>query len=271
MLELDFGGWFECRLATDPDPFDEPRGVSGTTFACPGEPDLDRVIRFGPRGAGRRPGPEVGVRVTGASREGRAVEHPLTGAAVRLVGAPRFEGRNGLLGTPGTEVIDPFELAVEGAGVRLGRRDRLDAQDGSPLEAAPDAPARRAGGGIERGVAVSAEIARATGIEDFLEHRLARAEAIERALAAARSAGDRVGAAGFERRRAALGAVARMRVSYAFAVGEWGGAGWLEGDLPGPAVDLDAPWPLRFWMGAWDGDALCGFVSGRLGLAERVR
>jgi hypothetical protein len=30
---LKFGGWFQCRLATDPDPCDEPRGVSGYVHA----------------------------------------------------------------------------------------------------------------------------------------------------------------------------------------------------------------------------------------------
>ena len=48
MLRLRFGGWFQCRLATDPDPADEPRGVSGSIKALPGEPDLDRIIRLQP-------------------------------------------------------------------------------------------------------------------------------------------------------------------------------------------------------------------------------
>ena len=37
---LKFTGWFQCRLATDPDPTDEPRGVSGYVRAVAGEPDL---------------------------------------------------------------------------------------------------------------------------------------------------------------------------------------------------------------------------------------
>ncbi len=37
MLVVNFAGWFQCRLATDPDPTDEPRGVSGFTFALAGE------------------------------------------------------------------------------------------------------------------------------------------------------------------------------------------------------------------------------------------
>lgn len=48
MIMMKFSGWFQCRLATDPDPSDEPRGVSGYMKALPGEPDLDRIIRFQP-------------------------------------------------------------------------------------------------------------------------------------------------------------------------------------------------------------------------------
>src|SRR5512133_460655 len=65
MLSLHFAGWFQCRLATDPDPADEPRGVSGFTFAYPGEPDLDRVIRFARPEAQRAP---VGRRAVRAAR-----------------------------------------------------------------------------------------------------------------------------------------------------------------------------------------------------------
>ena len=43
MLVIEFNGWFQCRLATDPDPYDEPRGVSGYVHAYAGEPDLDRL------------------------------------------------------------------------------------------------------------------------------------------------------------------------------------------------------------------------------------
>jgi hypothetical protein len=263
MLMLAFAGWFECRLATDPDPADEPRGVSGTTFACPGEPDLDRVIRFQPGPATRRPGPAVGVRITVVSRGGRPVGHPLIGAPVELAGEPRFEGRNRLLGVPGTEAIDPLEIVIESAGLRLSRRDWLAAGDAGLVQAGPGALGRRAGGGIERGDAVTAALVRATGVDDFLAYRLERAAGIDAALAATR---DPLAVAALRRRREALGAVARMRVSYAVDIGELGGHGSVDGLEAG--VDCHTPWPLRFWMGAWDADALCGFVSGTLGLPD---
>src|ERR1700761_356792 len=95
-LILSFEGWCMIRLATDPDPSDEPRGISGYTFAFAGEPDLDRILNLQPR-AGRRyrsHGPQPGVRVRRAERsDGRAVA-ALEGAAVDLLGDPIIENRN---------------------------------------------------------------------------------------------------------------------------------------------------------------------------------
>ena len=48
-LVLEFEGWCSLRLPTDPDPSDEPRGISGYTFAFAGEPDLDRILNLQPR------------------------------------------------------------------------------------------------------------------------------------------------------------------------------------------------------------------------------
>ena len=60
---LKFNGWFQCRLATDPDPTDEPRGVSGYVRAVAGEPDLDRILRLQPPVVQRSYCPQVGVKV----------------------------------------------------------------------------------------------------------------------------------------------------------------------------------------------------------------
>ncbi|MCT4622796.1 MAG: hypothetical protein N4A46_04170 [Schleiferiaceae bacterium] len=40
-IELQFEGFWQCRLATDPDPSDEQRGVSGFTYAIAGESLLE--------------------------------------------------------------------------------------------------------------------------------------------------------------------------------------------------------------------------------------
>src|SRR5579859_3431489 len=106
MWTLDFDGWFQCRLATDADPFDEKRGVDGWNFAFAGEPDLDRIIRFQTPVAQRSHGPAVGVRVQAVSSNGQGVAgHALIGAAVDLIDGPVFEGRDGLISTSAKEPI----------------------------------------------------------------------------------------------------------------------------------------------------------------------
>lgn len=45
-LYVRFQGYFACRIATDPDPTDEPRGMSGYTMALANEDPLDQVIRL---------------------------------------------------------------------------------------------------------------------------------------------------------------------------------------------------------------------------------
>src|SRR5438067_16813 len=105
-FDLGFSGWFQVRLATDPDPCDEPRGVSGYSWALPGEPDLDRIIRFQPNAPFLRAGcaPEVrpGVVVQHVSMSERELaDHPLAHARVDLVDGPKFEGRNGIVAEDG--------------------------------------------------------------------------------------------------------------------------------------------------------------------------
>ncbi len=43
-LDISFEGFWLCRLATDPDPSDEPRGVSGFTYSVAGESLLEPSI-----------------------------------------------------------------------------------------------------------------------------------------------------------------------------------------------------------------------------------
>src|ERR1044071_301996 len=45
-LDINFDGYFMCRLATDPDPTNEERGMSGYTMALANEDPLDQVIRL---------------------------------------------------------------------------------------------------------------------------------------------------------------------------------------------------------------------------------
>lgn len=123
MLICEFTGWMQIRLATNPDPTDEPRGVSGYTFALPGEPDLDRVVRTSNPVAPRSHAPAIGVFVRAV--QGSA-DHPLAGARLDLVGAPRFESVNEVVMAQGTQILEPFEIALTKDAFRLQRRAYID-------------------------------------------------------------------------------------------------------------------------------------------------
>jgi hypothetical protein len=134
MLELYFEGWFQCRLARDPDPSDEKRGISGASFATVYEPDLDRIIRLNDAVASRarylpddHQVPPVGVSVTSVYIHGqKTTTHPLLGARVDLLDDPVFNSLNGIFSTPGNEIIDPFHISVSRENLRLSRRDLWD-------------------------------------------------------------------------------------------------------------------------------------------------
>ena len=134
MLELHFEGWFQCRLARDPDPCDEKRGISGASFATVYEPDLDRVIRLNDPVASRalllpqgHQVPQVGVSVKAVYIGGEKCEaHPLLGARVDFLDNPAFQGLNGVFQAVGCEPIDPFRICVSGKNVVLKRKDLWD-------------------------------------------------------------------------------------------------------------------------------------------------
>lgn len=264
MIELSFDGWFQCRLATDPDPSDEPRGVSGWTFALPGEPPLDRIIRTQPISTvPRTHGPAVGVTVREVSVEGLVQPaHPLLGAEFELLSDPVFEGRNGLATEDTEEPIFPLHFRIAKAGLEIvGRhRDRLTgewvlqrATGIAPISQRalvatrtgdPRAfwSARRAALLADFGTA-SSDVER-----EGLRWRLAP---IERAL----QAEDDV----------IVGAVPMsIGLRYAFALD----GPWHSTNLPGAAP---SGWSLNLWTGCWDADALCGFMEGSLQLPTRSR
>jgi len=142
-LELQFEGFFQCRLATDPDPPSETRGVSGYTFALANESDLDQVIHLQKDEIAacdfREPfppylkceSPQFGVFVRQVLRNG--VPDPgnvFTGASVRLLRDAKFEIRNQIVADGSNQlipVIAPFEIDIRGRnGAVLRRFDPLD-------------------------------------------------------------------------------------------------------------------------------------------------
>jgi hypothetical protein len=266
-IELHFKGFFECRLATDPDPFDEPRGVSGWTFALPGEPDLDRFIRFQSTGAVLRwGGPAIGVKVWQVVDQGAAQPaHPLVGASVRFGEASVFEGRNGLVAPSGFEPVFPFEISIE-AGAFSCRRAMNDPGTNRPQLV------MSSGRGRKPALLVEA------GITDIVTYRAQRAKTVADRLAIET---DPRAKAGLKKRKNMLdqpslpgvlmwGPVpAEYFVDYDYTLSAPSGV------LNDPAgvlkdVDLDSPWQARFSLGGWDADALAGFASGALTLPQIV-
>ena len=260
MLSLDFAGWFQCRLATDPDAYDEPRGQNGWTFAMPGEPDLDRLIRFHDPVAPRSRGPQVGVfvrevRVNGAG----AARHPLLGVRVKLIDGPVFEGRNGEIATSANEPIVPFHLRIETAGVVLMGRDPIEL--GDPNEVARRQPVDFQGN--------SPEVSQVTGIVDRAAYRQERRNLLQADLA---SEPDPTRRSALQKRIDELGrgsirvSSLGFRLSYQFDLR--GPNEWTDPDRTlGPAPTAGAAWSVRFWMGGWDADALCGYVRGSFEIA----
>ena len=255
MLTLNFEGWFQCRLATDPDPSDEPRGVSGWTFAVAGEEDLARVIRLQEPVSPRSHGPEVGVVVRTVTVDERHIpDHPLVGGQVELLDEPKFEGRNGIVAEDAAEATDPFHLRIAG-GVTLRRKDILDPQnpEGKIHEVDPSVLKRRQpveGEAVER-----AEIADATGIMDYAGYRRERKEKLETDL---KGAGDPVLWTALRKRIADLKESLEKRdirvgILGASLIDRFAIRGPAEvvgdRDVLGGIVGTSPPWPVEFWAG----------------------
>ena len=274
-LRLDFEGWFQARLATDPDPTDEPRGVSGTTFALAGEPDFDKIIRFQrpPKGTVRPCTPRVGVTVRQVSISGRPAppDHPLRNARVNLLNEPWLYSRNRILGSPGQEPIDPIHLEVKGKGITFARRTFLDPSNPTmtPWEASAARLLRHAPTSITMN---DPEAGKVTGIVDYRGYRTARLDALRRVLA---DEEDPVARVALEKRIAEIVDSLRhqddRRIGYLAVVQTF--------DLPlsgpmtlsrgyerrlGARVRPQDTWPFTFWMGTWDCDALCGYSRGHV-------
>lgn len=274
---LEFGGWCLIRLATDPDPSDEPRGVSGYTFALAGEPDLDRVVRFQPPPdsvfALRSHSPAVGVTVTRVTRDDSGAELPgIAGAPVELLGEPRLENRQWALTLPGYEPIVPFHLRIiTSTGLSIERSTPLNPADpGQPVWKAPAAVLAEHGA---QGISCAPELIRqATGLDDPLTEVIRRLGALQEELDAGEV--DATGRTALDARiselQYAVDNPTDRRVGMREFIEQF--AFELEGPvevtdghgLLGGTPDTDARWPITFWIGGWDPDALCAYVKGSL-------
>ena len=292
MLVIHYGGRFQCRLATDPDPTEELWGISGPTFAGAGEPPLDRLIRLNDPVALRPPftQAEFGVCVSGVEQitldalgheTGREwlPDHPLIGARLELLEEARFHQRNYIIVTGLVSPIDPFHLRIRGLGERGGvtitRRDEWDmTRPGLTIDDIYLDPAIL--GRRKQAMEVwSARLVGQTGVgnyDTYFDDRLAflkdwlerETDPDARALLMRRigsieefafDSGTRVGARGF----LSMLSTYTMDLNGLASVDD-------PDDCLGGVVGTQQNWPMEFWLGAYDVDTMTGLMKGTLTL-----
>ncbi|MGZ3453754.1 MAG: hypothetical protein ACXWUG_13260 [Polyangiales bacterium] len=283
-LVLSFQGFFQMRMATDPDPSDDPRGVSGYTYALPGEPDLDGIVHLQPYedgvwerafGPDHAPGPRVGVNVYDARIDGTFVPD-IIGARLSMPGLRMVE-RNGLVVRNDYFAVDPVRAILTNGCVRvLDREDFLDGKSFAfPITDATSEMLKRRQ--PKKFVGGSDEAARANGLpngqpDTLLADRKARRENLVALLA---KTTDPVERSALETRIQQLDllhqwwniSVTPRPVDRRASSLGWQFTGWSVG-LNGTVrsnhlqADTSQEWPLEFWMGGWDGDALTAYMRG---------
>ncbi len=281
-LILQFDGWCQIRLPTDPDPTDEPRGASGYTFAFAGEPDLDRIVRLQPSDTVpvRSHGWPIGVSVRDAFRQEAGVNHEipgLVGASVELLGEPRLENRNWTLTPAGYEPIVPFDLQIANEELRIRRRAPLDpAHPDAPLWALePNLLQAQGANGVEF---EPETVGRATGIWDSLQiakERLARLRGdLEMVTTVPDGTPEQTALrARISELEIGIGDPTDRRIVARYYVERFGfdmlGDSRIDGNQTGVlggtlAEGAEHPWSVRFWIGAWDPDVLSAYFEGVL-------
>lgn len=250
MVTIKFQGWFECRLATDPDPTDELRGVSGYTRCLPGEPDFDRIIRCHNPKVNRSHTPMVGVYVTKIISKNTVLnKHPLIGAKFNLENEPKFNGYGGIIGDNGEEPIVPVIISIRKDNFQLLRS--LKEEEVYPFDESKPTNKILMGGN---------DIVENTGIWDIDEVILQRISLLENDLKKISNEIERFNILeriNFLRTRFA-GMFFNVRVNWNLQLK---GTINFENNTHINIFD-NAPWILNFWMGGWDTDGLCGYLSG---------
>lgn len=297
MLVVEFSGYALMRIPTDPDPTDEPRGVSGYTFVFANEPNLDREIRLQPDARFIRshsPQP-MGVFVKRAEKRfadpGKVAQDlpGLVGAKMNWEDGPKLENRNLILTVAGQEPIIPFNMRISNDDISIYRTVPINSADPSQpvYKANPGDLARMAAYGM---YPEPDTIGRATGVTDpykRLLERIALLEADKAQLEAAppsEDAGNRLAVINGRLKQLRIGRdnpndrrVANSTMVERFSFGMDGGNCEIEGaqdrilggtlnDAPFGPAGKPAPsgWQISFWIGAWDSDLLCAYFEGTL-------
>lgn len=299
MLDINFEGYFMCRLATDPDPTNEERGMSGYTMALAIEDPLDQVIRLQAtadwlKRNARPPLPDmsakVGVKVRTANLNGAPYDGAkgVIGASVYLDGAdfplpgPTFESRNSTVGSDDSFafVVNPFNLRIQNdeTGVKLTASDYLEPKDPKlPLWRIvdPNIYARRLPTCATIG---DTEVTEAVNVFDAYGYFRDRRRYLGKLI---RDTCAERGEARSDEERARCDAQIESYRSRIYQLQHWGDrvinkiqtkVGWeyaingpqaVEGNLGG-TVDTSRPWGVKYWFGGWDGDLLLGYMRGTL-------
>jgi hypothetical protein len=307
LLEIQFEGFFMCRLATDPDPTNEERGVSGYTIALVHEDPLDQVIRTqiedktflkrNLREPAQRMNIRIGVDVNNVLFDGQPWYGPardaLSGAKVYLEGkdepfqGPIFDSRNNIVGSDDNMafVVNPFELALRHKnGLVFEAKDWLDPADPErkiwQIED-PTTYARRLPSFASGSTAAQAAIR----VFDWNAYFADRMKYLRQRIAELEEKKAGKSPAKIEELETRIQAMQSrifmiefwgdrfhtklgFQVTYAFNVN---GPQKVHDpkNLLGGTVSEGQPWPVTFWMGSWDGDLLVGWMQGSLSVPFR--
>ena len=291
-LIIQFSGWILMRIPTDPDPTDEPRGVSGYTFAFGNEPDLNREIFFWETDIykARSYTFPIGVRVDNATRIDAQTGKPIAITALKDARVdllrdkvtqlgPRLENRNWTLTPAGFEPIVPFNLKIQGNSITLFRSAPLTPKaPNTPVWKIPEDILQSFGA-----VGVTFEpatVGNATGIWDSLQVAVNRRAALEKNLEKLQNkkrltVDDEVEATIIKARIAQLTIGINdpndRRIGARYAVERFNFPMEGEPEILGDQqktlhgiIDTKSPWSIGFWIGGWDPDALSAYIMGVL-------
>jgi hypothetical protein len=280
MMILEFEGWFQCRFATDPDPTDDPRGLSGPTFSVPGEPPLDQVIRLGDYIFPRYPRAQSDHVTVRSVTIGQTPQpnHPLLNAAVRLLKEPRFQQRNMIiapLNPPFQTPIDPFVIQISGGGITITREDCIDLIHPNLTYTDVFLNAQLISRRQNKVAIQSVDVAEKTGFMNYAEVRKKRKADLQRIL---EGETDPTVTAALKKRimnidndrfligeKLAATQFMGMQCSYGFMINGTASIDDPRGLLQG-TIGKSQTWPVSFWLGGYDVDTMFGYFSGSLSL-----
>ncbi|MBL9117281.1 MAG: hypothetical protein JNJ83_19900 [Verrucomicrobiaceae bacterium] len=335
VIDIDFEGFFLCRLATDPDPSLEERGISGFTYAVAGESLLNPAIFCQPEDVQKTYGlkpPEyrdraaddleqfdivnirqaspdyasyntqgIGINVTGVKVNGSPdskLTSVLANAKVRFCvdgvkgwnfPGPIFEGRNQIVsdGDPDRFSVNPFVFQIKDAADKTTFVQRFDPLDfdhpqNQMWQTPGDVVARRLP--VQR-FPQSQVLLNSLGIEDPIDHFTMRSDWLAAKVAEAEACGKTALAEAYKSRQFAvdfftqatgptvlsnrLASRIPLRQLY---IHEIRGTPQMapivvnSGAFAGYTIRTNEPWPVQYYIGAFDGDLMTGYITGTLTL-----